>query len=204
LELEIERENPERKELLELYKIAVEEYRFEVRLNWDRTRFFFGLTVAIVGAGAGLLRIGPSLLERGLVAGFFLVGAVVAAVGLGAIGKGHEYYGRSVDHLKTLEKQLQLEAPRRSLSTTLGMQDRTAAIIATEGKKRKGRWTITGGYKFLLSVALIADLGAASAIGFSIWRDRSSAAGGAAKSAPPSEAGRRTTPEPPPSPARSK
>ena len=32
--------------LLELYKIALDEYRFEVRLGWDRTTYFLLLNIA--------------------------------------------------------------------------------------------------------------------------------------------------------------
>lgn len=42
--------------LLSLYKIAVEEYRFEVTLNWDRTAYYLTLNSGLVAVAAGLLK----------------------------------------------------------------------------------------------------------------------------------------------------
>ena len=42
--------------LLKVYDSAINEYRFNVQLGWDRTKFFLGLSVTGIGAGAGLIR----------------------------------------------------------------------------------------------------------------------------------------------------
>jgi hypothetical protein len=36
--------------LLELYKAAVEEYRFQVNLNWDRSKFYLVLNPGLITA----------------------------------------------------------------------------------------------------------------------------------------------------------
>jgi hypothetical protein len=46
--------------LWRLYAHAVDEYRFQVNLNWQRLQYFLGLNVAILGVGAGLLRLGSN------------------------------------------------------------------------------------------------------------------------------------------------
>lgn len=46
-----EDEESRRQELVDLYKVAVEEYRFQVDLNWKRTQYFLALNVAILGCG---------------------------------------------------------------------------------------------------------------------------------------------------------
>lgn len=46
----------ERAELLGLYKTAIEEYRFEVNLGWERQKFFVGLNVSLLAAIAGFAK----------------------------------------------------------------------------------------------------------------------------------------------------
>lgn len=46
---------PSRDELWDLYKIALDEYRFQVNLNWQRLNYYLGLNVALTGGAAGLL-----------------------------------------------------------------------------------------------------------------------------------------------------
>lgn len=52
------REDDDRAEAMKLYELAIDEYRFQVQLNWDRSKYLLGFTVAIIGLGAGLLRVG--------------------------------------------------------------------------------------------------------------------------------------------------
>ena len=46
------------KDSLELYKIAVEEYRFQVKLNWDRTAYHLTLSSGLIAIAVGLLKVG--------------------------------------------------------------------------------------------------------------------------------------------------
>lgn len=50
---------PQREDLWQLYKLAIEEYRFQVNLNWQRSQYFLGLNAAIISVGAGLIHLGP-------------------------------------------------------------------------------------------------------------------------------------------------
>jgi hypothetical protein len=50
---------PSREDLLNLYGKALDEYRFQVRLNWDRTQYFLALDLGILAAAAGLVRLTP-------------------------------------------------------------------------------------------------------------------------------------------------
>ena len=47
---------PDRDELYDLYRLAIEEYRFNVKLSWDRTRFFVGLNAVLVTAASAVMR----------------------------------------------------------------------------------------------------------------------------------------------------
>lgn len=46
-------QGPSREELTDLYKIAVEEYRFQVTLNWDRAKYLLGFNTAVITVGTG-------------------------------------------------------------------------------------------------------------------------------------------------------
>ncbi len=43
----------DREELLELYKLALEDYRFQVRLNWGRSQYFLVLNSPSLGSPPG-------------------------------------------------------------------------------------------------------------------------------------------------------
>lgn len=103
--------------ILDLYKIAIEEYRFEVRLNWDRTRYYLAFNAAIVGVGAGLLRLGTELAASVFVAFVFAMGIISAWLGVQSIKRGHQYFLRTVIHKTLLEHYLGLLEKRQ---TTLG------------------------------------------------------------------------------------
>ena len=48
---------PERDELFTLYRIAIDEYRFEVKLNTDRMMHYVIFNSAIITVASGLLKI---------------------------------------------------------------------------------------------------------------------------------------------------
>jgi hypothetical protein len=83
-------------DLFTLYKIAIDEYRFEVKLNWDRTAFDLTLNSGIIAIATGLLKIGSAPFVDLMVALVFLVGFSTATIGISAIRKGHEYYRRTI------------------------------------------------------------------------------------------------------------
>jgi len=39
------------------YKVAVDEYRFEVKLGWDRAMYYMVFNTAIISVGTGLLKL---------------------------------------------------------------------------------------------------------------------------------------------------
>jgi hypothetical protein len=93
-----------RAELLELYRVVIDEYRFQVRFNWDRTQYFFVLSAAMTTGGATVL---ATLKAWGpLVAIFlFLLGVTTALLGRQLVTTGHEYY-RHIVYRKTLLEDL--------------------------------------------------------------------------------------------------
>jgi hypothetical protein len=116
--------------LVDLYRVAIEEYRYNVRLNWDRTQYFLGLNLAIVAAATGLLKAGQTTpLEYGLVGSLFICGMIASTVGADSAIKGHEYYRASRTVVKSFERRLKL--PRRlRLASTQGMKRGVASAAA--------------------------------------------------------------------------
>lgn len=167
-----------RVELLELYRIAIEEYRFEVRLNWDRTSYLLTLNSVILGAAAGLIQWqdtgGPSRAASVLVVVVGLIGIFAAWLGLETQSKGKEYYDRTILKKTLLEGDLGLLAPRpgfgtananRSVVTTHGMREVAAMLSDPDawlGQKRFRlfRRTIVAytGWLFVAFVVLDAGL----------------------------------------------
>jgi hypothetical protein len=92
-----------RDELLELYKIAVEEYRFQVRLNADRSRDFIVLNSAIIAAAITLLGQARLPLLAGMV---FLIGLVVAVLSALGTHTQHGYYRDARNRTAQLEERL--------------------------------------------------------------------------------------------------
>lgn len=110
-----------RSELREQYRLAVEEYRFQVELNWKRSEYFFVLNVAILLAAVTLLSTSTSL-PREVIALVFLVGAGLATASILANRTQHGYYRAARDVKGRLETQLGLDD--LALSTTPGMGSR--------------------------------------------------------------------------------
>ncbi len=98
-------------QLLELYKVAVDEYRFEVKLGWDRAMYYMVFNTAIISVGTGLLKLEEPPVGRRLIAAIFLVGLCSSLIGFWAIRKGHEYYRRTIVKKTLLEDMLGLTTP---------------------------------------------------------------------------------------------
>jgi hypothetical protein len=156
-----------RAELLELYKIVIDEYRFQIRLNWDRTQYYFVFNTAMVTAAATVL---ATLKAWGAVVALFMfvLGGTSAVLGRETVTKGHEYYRRIV-YRKTLIEDLlgrlhrlpgyTYEDAALNLATTDGMADArkilndTEAYFATPLRPR----TVTHSLLTILRVFVVVD-----------------------------------------------
>lgn len=132
--------DPTRTELFDLYKFAIDEYRFEVRLNWDRSMYYITFNTGIVAVGAGLLKLGSDGIVNLFIAGIFLLGCSSSIMGILALRKGQAYYLRAI-HKKTLiEDILGLTATiphyagdaNLSIGTTIGQTCRTSILHQTD------------------------------------------------------------------------
>ena len=121
----------ERAELLELYKVAVEEYRFQVQLNWDRAKYLLAFNTAVIGAGTGLVKVGGDP-ARGLVGGIFIVGLIAAASSICAIYLQHRYYRNARNAMTALAHRIGLGDA--AVATTPGARNMRATLISQIGK----------------------------------------------------------------------
>lgn len=120
-----------RDELMALYGIAVEEYRFVVKTGWDRAQHFLLLNVGLLTAGLGLIRAAPPPIPR-ILALLFLVGAGTCVIGILAILKNHEYYREAILKKTLVEDLLGFWHPIGGYHPTVA----ALAIATTTGQQR--------------------------------------------------------------------
>jgi hypothetical protein len=126
-----------RSELFDLYKIALEEYRFEVNLNNDRTFRFLVFNAAALSVGTGLLKTTSGIPASNVfVVLLFLAGAMSSLLGIRGIKKGHEYYRRAIYKKTLIETCLGLHHPLDDpgLGVNTEYSDATVAIATTVGQ----------------------------------------------------------------------
>ncbi len=154
-------------QLLALYKIAIKEYRFEVRLNWDQAAYYLTLNSGLLAIATGLLKVGGDPRVNLVVAGVFFIGLCASVIGIGNIKKGHEYYRHTVVKKTLLEDQLGLTRPLKddasrptlAVGTTVG-QDEHLQIFHDTGKwlKQFRLRSITAGIVGILIVFCIINV----------------------------------------------
>jgi len=129
----------QRAEDIKLYELAVAEYRFQVQLNWDRSKYLLGFNATVIGVGTGLVQVGDEVTR--LLLGIFLVGLVSAALSAIAVSLQHGYYEHTRD---TMIAQ----------GARLGLDDR--AVASTPGARggRAHRWQRLGRVQTILHVLL--------------------------------------------------
>ncbi len=113
----------ELKVLLELYKIVVEEYRFQTNLNWDRSKFYVLLNSALITATSGLLRLPSFKFAEFLTAPLFILGFLAAWLGYKTLIKGIEYRRRIVFKKAQFENKLMHYSDIVPIDTTAGMRE---------------------------------------------------------------------------------
>jgi hypothetical protein len=125
------------------YRICLEEYRFQVDLNWRRSQYFFVLNAALLVAATGLLASARPPAVIALV--LFILGALVAGMSIRATTTQHDYYRAVRDTKGSVEKRLGLGD--LALTTTPGMGGH---------RRRFGR--VTTIQKLILWALLAADV----------------------------------------------
>jgi hypothetical protein len=132
--------------LWRLYAHAVDEYRFQVNLNWQRLQYFLGLNVAILGVGAGLLRLGSNRqpqLDNTLPALVFCAGVCLSLASWYLARRQQAYYRAARDNMTRIAQRLRVG-------------DLGVATTAGARGERRPWWTKVRTVNELVLVALAA------------------------------------------------
>lgn len=96
-----------REELLELYKLALEDYRFQVQLNQDRSRYFLVLNLTVIGIATGVVQLGQGSVSV-LVAFLYLAGFLFCLFSIFALQAQRKFYHSARDQKRYFEERLML------------------------------------------------------------------------------------------------
>ena len=131
--------------LVDLYKFALDEYRFQVNLNWSRTQYYIVLNLGILGLATGLLKVTGDNVSPGIGIGLYAAGVVCCVLSLVAGWVQRGYYRTARDHKQRIEQLLDLGD--LGVRTTPGMGSATRRI----GK-------VTTFQNLIISILLCLDL----------------------------------------------
>jgi len=108
----------------DIYKVAVDEYRFQAQHNWSRTQYLLAFNAGILTAGAAVASQGG----RGA-APVFLFGVVSAFLSAVAVGTQHDYYRAARDRMQRIEVAVRVPHDQRMDTTaTLGHRRRVVSV----------------------------------------------------------------------------
>jgi hypothetical protein len=166
--------------LLELYKIALDEYRFEVRLGWDRTTYFLVLNSAILTVATGLLKLNNPPAVYLFIALLFSLGCATSIIGSISITRNHEYYRRTVVKKTLIESRLGLtdSIPGMHASLNLAIGTTTGQVDHLRILNDPGRWVARRLRKsaitywlrgILITLAAVDVIGAVNAVFMMIY-----------------------------------
>lgn len=149
---------------MKLYELSLQEYRFQVLLNWDRSKQMLVVDGVLLAAAAAVYRLAPAR-NPAIIGILFLLVALVSLLGFAGTKTGHEYY-RATRNVKTeYERRLGLDKLGLALETTPGMKEShqpDAVPLRNAGRllRRVGRLTFHLQFLFI-TAAIGGFIGAA-------------------------------------------
>lgn len=109
---------------IELYKLAVEEYRFQAEFNWKRTQYLLAFNAAVLAAGLAVAgRFGNFAIP------IFALGVVACLLAVLVQRQQHDYYRAARDRMTRIERQLDIPEPVDT-TATLGKRRRTISVTS--------------------------------------------------------------------------
>lgn len=129
----------------EVYRVAVEEYRFQARFNWSRTQYLLAFNAAILAAGVAVAGGRPAALV-------FVLGAVTSVLSAWAVHTQHGYYRAARDRMRAVEAELEVTQSQRVTTT------------AALGGRRRPSASVTQVTYLLFAALLVADVVGAVAV----------------------------------------
>ena len=112
--------------LSELYRVAVEEYRFQAQFNWSRVQYLLAFNAGILAAGVALAS------QSGRLAALvFGLGIVACGMTFMVHRVQHGYYRKARDRMRRIEGNLHLPNDVR-VDTTSTLSGDTRSISVTQ------------------------------------------------------------------------
>lgn len=109
---------------MDLYKTAVDEYRFQARYNWSRTQYLLAFNAGILAVAVGLAS------QPGRLAALtFGLGLVAAVLSMSVVNVQHGYYRAARYHMRRVEER-QSPLPTRSGSPSSSSADLNGRAIS--------------------------------------------------------------------------
>lgn len=127
---------------IDLYRLAVEEYRFQAEFNWKRTQYLLAFNVAILAAGTAVSgQFGAYAVP------VFALGATACVLAILVMRQQRDSYRAARDRMARVENLLRVPPEARvDTTSTLGKRERFASV--------------TGLIYLLTSMVAAADVGA--------------------------------------------
>lgn len=108
----------------DLYRLAVEEYRWQAEFNWSRTRYFLVFSTGILAAGAAL-----SVRGAHFAVPVFCLGILASVIAAWITRQQHDYYRAARKRMTAVEDQLDLQPPYVvDTTSTLGGRSRWLSV----------------------------------------------------------------------------
>lgn len=109
----------------DIYRVAVEEYRFQATYNWSRTQYLIALNFAVLVAASAVAG-NDAGRGAGLIFAFGVIAAVLAVL---VVRQQHDYYRAARDRMRRVEAELEVPAALRTDTTsTLGERSRALSV----------------------------------------------------------------------------
>lgn len=115
-----------RDQLLTLYRLAIEEYRFEINLGWERQKVFLAINPTLLGLIGAMMGRGQSEDGAWFIRGALFAALAVSMLGIFVVRKSHTYYQNAKRHFGALEDHLAIPVELR-FQTTDGMREANMA-----------------------------------------------------------------------------
>lgn len=150
--------------LLDIYKIHVDEYRYNVSLTWERTKFLLTLNSTLTVAGLTLFRFADEYLEFLFLATIFLLTILTSWLSIRVAVVGKVYYRNSRYVLKKAEQAIGLHTVNTAinglgLASTETMADIDHVLNNPHGQKIKGAPSITRLLRVIFIVLMVINSG---------------------------------------------
>lgn len=113
-------DQPSDDSLRKQYEYVLQEYRFQVQLNWDRAKHYLTFNTTVLGGAIALSKSADSCAAKLGVFALLLVAALNSFAGSNATRVGHEYYQRIRATKSQLERKLGLGS--HAIQSTPGMR----------------------------------------------------------------------------------